>query len=52
MHPKRKTWQAEYAPSIDEDSEGEESEPEEHQKDEVNEETVHIAESVEARHSE
>ena len=51
MHPKRKSWQADYAPSIDEDSEGEESEPAEQQKDEDNEETVHIAETVEARHS-
>ena len=52
MHPKRKSWQADYAPSIDEDSEGEESEPAEQQKDEDNEEIVHIAETVEARHSE
>ena len=49
---KGKTWQADYAPSTDEDSEGEESEPEGHQKDEVNEETVPNAETVEACHSE
>ena len=52
MHPKRKSWQADYAPSIDEDSESEESEPVEQQQDEDKEETVHIDETVEAHQSE
>lgn len=50
MKTKGKTWQADYAPSTDEDSEGEESEPEEQQEEEVNEETMHKAETVEAHH--
>ena len=43
---KGKTWQADYAPSTDEDSEDEESEPEVQKEEEVNEETVNSAETV------
>ena len=47
---KGKTWQAKYAPSTDEDSEGEDSEPEVQKEEEANEEIGHKAETVMAHH--
>jgi len=52
MNTRGKTWQADYAPSISEDSEEEESEPEDQQKKGDRAETLRNPETVVARNSE
>jgi len=51
LNPKRKTWQAEYEPSINEESACEESDTEGRQREEEKEEAVPLSETREAKNS-